>query len=85
MFFRVMRVSTRVGVSTASSIEQSVMAFGRRRGRGCDFVGGCSSFGGGRGFYGDRQIVGDNGPRQCKHCGRNNHISEKCWENFGRP
>ena len=21
--------------------------------------------------------------RQCKHCGRNNHISEKCWEKFG--
>ena len=21
--------------------------------------------------------------RQCKHCGRNNHISTKCWEKFG--
>jgi len=25
----------------------------------------------------------DKGPRQRKHCGRNNHISEKCWEKFG--
>jgi len=22
---------------------------------------------------------------QHKHCGRNNHISEKCWEKFDRP
>jgi len=24
------------------------------------------------------------GPQQCRHCGRSNHISEKCWEKFGR-
>ena len=35
-------------------------------------------------FLGGKQIVGDKGARQCKHCGRNNHISEKCYEKFGR-
>ena len=25
------------------------------------------------------------GPRQCRHRGRNNHITEKCWEKFSRP
>jgi len=24
-------------------------------------------------------------PRQCRHCERNNHISEKCWEKSNRP
>ena len=22
-------------------------------------------------------------PRQCRHCGYSNHISEKCWKKFG--
>ena len=76
-----MRVSTGADVTTAPSIEQSAMASGRGRGRGLDrgrdFVGGRDSFGGSRGSYGDRQTVEDKGPRLCKRCGRNNHISEK--------
>ena len=80
-FFRVMRVFTGADVISALSIEQSTMAsgHGRDHGRGCecDFVGG-------RGSYVDRKTIGDKGPKQCKHCRRNNHISEKCWEKFGR-
>ena len=73
-------------MSYTPSIEQFTMV--SRRGRGCgrshnrDF-GGCGSFGGWHGSHGDRQTSGDKKPRQCKHCGRNNHMSEKCWEKFG--
>jgi len=86
-FSRIMHVSTEADVTTAPSIEHSAMASGRGRGRGRehDFIGGRDLFGGHRGSYGGRQTVGDKGLRQCKHCGRNNHISEKCWEKFGRP
>jgi len=31
------------------------------------------------------KLLAIRGPRQCKHCARNNHISEKCWEKFGCP
>ena len=48
-------------------------------GRGCGFVGG------GRESYRGRQSASEKGPRQCRHYGRSNHISEKCWEKFGRP
>jgi len=81
-FSRVMRISTRADVSYAPSIEQSVMIFGRGRGRdcgrGCDFGKRRGSFGGDHGSYYGRHNVVDKGPRQCKHCGRNNYISEKC-------
>ena len=39
--------------------------------------------GGEHGSYGSRQSGFDKAPDNCKHCGRNNHISEKCWEKFG--
>jgi len=68
-FSRVMCVSTRTGISSAPSIEQSVMvsSSGRDHDRGRDF-GGSSLFGGGRGSYnGRQQTVDDKGPRQCKH------------------
>jgi len=32
-----------------------------------------------------RQSASEKGSRQCRHCGRSNHISEKCSEKFGRP
>ena len=75
-----MWVSTRADVSPTPSVEQSAMVFGRSRGRGRDrdFGGERGSFGGGRGSYGGRQSGLDKGPRQCKHCERNNQISEKC-------
>jgi len=85
-FSRVMRVSTGADVSFAPSM-QSVMVSGRDRGRGRgrDFGGRGRGFvGGGRGSYGGRQSVSKKGPRLCRHCGRSNHISEKCWEKFGR-
>ena len=82
-FSRVMSISTRADVSTAPSIEQSIMASGRGKSR--DFIGGRATFGGSRGSYGSRQTVGDKKPRQCKYCERNNHISEKCCEKFDRP
>ena len=81
-FPRVMRVSTGADVTTAPSIKRSDIASGRGRARGRgygrDFAGGRGSLGGGRDSYSGRQTVGDKEPRQCKHCGRNNHISEKC-------
>ena len=85
-FSRVMRVSTDADVFPAPSVEHSVMISrrGRGRSRGHDF-GGHGSFEGGRGSYGGRQSGRDKGPRQCKYCRRNNHISEKCWGKFGRP
>ena len=80
-FFRVMCISNGADVSPAPSIEQSVMVprcgRGRGRDRGRDFGREHGSFKGGCGPYSSRQIVGDKGPRQCKHCERNNHISEK--------
>ena len=75
-----MRVSARSEASFAPSIEQFVMisSRGRGRGRGYDFGGhGCGSYGG-------RKSASEKGPQQCRHCGRSNHISEKCWEKFGR-
>jgi len=71
-----MRVFTAADVSTIPFIEQSIMASGRGRGRGRDFVE-LGLFGGGRGSYGGKQTLGDKGLRQCKHCERDNHISEK--------
>jgi len=81
-FSRVMRVSAGSEVSSAPSIEESVIISGRGRvrGRNCDF--------GGRGHGSlevDVESASEKGPWQCRHCGRNNHISEKCWEKFGRP
>jgi len=32
----------------------------------------------------DKKSASEKGPRQCRHYGRSNHISEKCWEKFGR-
>ena len=69
-------------MSPAPSVEQSatVSRCGRSRGRGHDhdFGGGCGSFGGGCGFCDGRHTIGDKGPIKCKHCGRNNYVSEKC-------
>ena len=36
-------------------------------------------------FSGGRLNASEKGLRHCMHCGRNNHISEKCWTKFGRP
>ena len=81
-----MRVSVGADVFSALSFEQFVMIFGRDRGRGHDFGRRGRGFvGGGRGSYGGRQSASEKGPRQCRHCGRSNHIFEKCWEKFGRP
>ncbi|XP_020252608.1 uncharacterized protein LOC109829921 [Asparagus officinalis] len=83
-FSRVMQVSTGVSSDTSApsppSVDQSAMfsSRGRGRGRGRDSLGGRGSFSG-------RQGDSDRGSRQCGHCGRTNHISEKCWEKFGRP
>ena len=58
-FSRVMRVSTGSEVSSAPTIEQSVMIFGRGRGydRGRDFGGrGREFIEGGRESYGDRYV-----------------------------
>lgn len=41
--------------------------------------------GGGRGSYGGRQSEFDKEPHRCTHCGRNNHIAEKCWQKFDKP
>jgi len=83
-----MRVSTRADVSPAPSVEQFTMVPGgdkcRDRSRGHD-SGGCGSFGGEHESYGGRQSGFDKGPRQCKHCGKNNHISKKCWDKFSWP
>ena len=88
-FSRIMRVSTGADVTTAPSIEQSVMASGRGRGRGRDrgrdFVGGDGSFGGGCGSSGTKLTISDKRSRLCKHYGRTNHISDKCWEKFDSP
>ena len=58
------------------------MTFSRGRGRGRSH-----NFGGrGRGFVGgERESASWKGPRQCRHCRRSNHISEKYWEKFERP
>jgi len=83
-FSKVMRVSIEFAVSSAPSIEQFAMIFGRDPDR--DFGGRGRGFvGGGREFYEGRQNASEKGPRECRHCGRSNHISEKCWEKFGRP
>jgi len=80
-FSRVMCVSTGANLTTTPSIEQFAMASkcgrgsGRSRRRDCE--GGHGSFEG-RGSYGGRQTIGDKRSRQCRHCGRNNYISEKC-------
>jgi len=79
-----MRVSTEDGVSSAPTVEQSVMFSIRGRGRGRDF-GGRGFLRGGRSSYDGRQSGFKKGPRQCRHCERNNHISEKRWEKFGHP
>jgi len=88
-FSRVMHVSTGADVSSASSIDQSAMYIGRGGGRGRgrerDFGGGRGSFGAGHNVFIGRLHASDKGPRHCTHCGRNNHISEKCWIKFDRP
>ena len=80
-----MRVSTVANVSSTLIIEQSAMisGCGRGRGRDHDFRGGRGLFRGGRGSYGGIYRGFNKGPRQYKHCRRNNHISEKCWKKFG--
>jgi len=85
-FSRVMQVSTGANVSSASSMDLSAMYSGRGRGRGrrCHFGGGRGSFDAGRNVPGRRLNASDKGSRHCTHCGRNNHISEKCWTKFGR-
>ena len=67
-FSRVMHVSTGADVSSASSIDQSVMYSGRGRGRsrGRDY-GGHGLFGARRSFLSGRQSAHDKGPRHCKH------------------
>jgi len=82
-----MRVSIGADVSSASSINQSAMYFGRGRGggRGRGDLGGCGSFGAGRNVPVERLNASNKGPRHCKHCGQNNHIFEKYWTKFGRP
>jgi len=70
-FSRVMRASTGDSVSSAPTIEQSVMIFGHDRGRG-----GGRQFGG-RSMYGGKLGSLDKGPLQFRHCGMSNHISEK--------
>ena len=81
-----MRVSTGSEVASAPSMEQSAIISGRDRGRGSgrDF-GGRGFIRGGRGSYESRERASEKDHRQCRHCGCNNHISEKCWEKFGRP
>ncbi|XP_020243477.1 uncharacterized protein LOC109821726 [Asparagus officinalis] len=85
-FFRVMQVSTGVTSDTTTpsppTMDQSAMFSNRGKGRG---RGRGRDSGGGRGSFGGRQGESDKGSRQCGHCGRTNHISEKCWEKFGRP
>jgi len=79
-FSRVMHISTGADVSPTPSIEQSAMVFERGRGRDRDRdrdFGDRGSFVGDRGSYDGRRNIVDKGPGQCKHCGRNNHISEK--------
>ncbi|XP_020260332.1 uncharacterized protein LOC109836748 isoform X2 [Asparagus officinalis] len=86
IFFRVMQVSTGVTSDTTTpsppTMDQSVMFSNRGKGRG---RGRGRDSGGGRGSFGGRQGESDKGSRQCGHYGRINHISEKCWEKFGRP
>ncbi|XP_020258205.1 uncharacterized protein LOC109834580 [Asparagus officinalis] len=65
-------------------MDQSAMFSNRGKGRGRGRDRGRDS-GGGRGFFGGRQGESDKDSRQCGHCGRTNHISEKCWEKFGCP
>jgi len=89
-FSRVMHVSTRAAVSFASFIEQSAMYSGCDRGCGRDYghdrkFGGRGSFRAGHIFTDGNQSTPDKGHRHCKHCRRSNHVSEKCWEKFGRP
>ena len=73
----------------ASSIEQYAMVFRHGRGHSHDrnrvFGRGYGTFGGDRDSYDGRQTIGDKRSRQCKYYGRNNYISEKYWEKFGRP
>ena len=47
--------------------------------------GGHGSFEGRRGSYGGRHGGFDKRLHQCRHCGKNNHISKKCWEKFVCP
>ena len=64
-FSRVMRVSTEADISSAPSIEQTAMIFGRGRSRGRDhdFGGqGCRSLGGRRSSYGGRQSASERPP-----------------------
>jgi len=81
-FSRVMRVSTGADVFSASSIDQSDMYSGRGRafGHGRSSGGERDLFGTGRNFSSGKH---NKGPRHYKHCGRSNHISEKCWVKFG--
>ncbi|XP_020255709.1 uncharacterized protein LOC109832716 [Asparagus officinalis] len=83
-----MQVSTGVSSDTSapslSSLDQSAMFSSRDRGRDRGHGRGRDSVGG-RGSFSRRHDNSDRGSRQCGHYGRTNHISEKCWEKFGRP
>ena len=81
---KIMRVSTGSDISSASSIEQSVVISGCGRGHGRDFEGQERGSVRGCGSYGGRQSASEISPRQCKHCMRGNHISKKYWEKFDR-
>ena len=85
IFSRVMRVFTGADIFSAPSIKLSAMisGCGKGRGRGRDFRGrGHESIGGGYGSYGGRQSASDKTLRQCRQCGRNNHISESIGGKF---
>jgi len=69
-FSRIMRVFTCLDVSSAPSIEQFAMIFGRGRGRGrgLDFgERGREIVGRGGGYYGGRQSASEKSPRQYRH------------------
>ena len=60
--------------TAASGVENSAMVArgsGKGGGRGGDS-------GGGRGH-------GDKNQLHCTHCGWTNHMSDKCWDKFGKP
>ena len=69
-FSRIMRVFTGLNVSSAPSIEQFAMIFGRGRGRGrgLDFgERGREIVGRGGGYYGGRQSASEKSLRQYRH------------------
>ena len=42
------------------------------------------SHGRGRTSWGGRISVDNLGNRRCEHCGRSNHMSDKCWVKFSK-